>query len=260
MPRKATKEKVEKQHADEITLRLHGKLITPEDFRKAVQSFTDLILQVTEQISRTGKKPVWNMSVRKGSSVLVARPVPDVETIGRARETIKSVRNGIGLLEKGHADVPHFTQKALIAARGLGELRAKPTKLGITIVEVGNGEGAKFPVTTRTVETVTKEVGAQKSAYGAIEGTLQTISNRAGFQFVVYEALTDRGVNCFVRPDMFRDAHAAFGKRVKVSGLIRYAKDGKPISIDVENVRVFKTIEEIGPIESFRGILKSGAA
>ena len=208
---------------EEITLRLDGELITPEDFKKAVQAFVELLLTVTEETSRGGKRPTWNMSVREGSTVLVASAVPDVETRRAARETIKRVRSGVSSMEKrGRIVMPDFTQKALYAVRELASLPAKVNRVGISTVMLGNGEGKTLALTSKTADFLKKNLGAQKSAYGSIEGKLSTISVRNTFQFVVYDALFDRGINCFMPEGKFKDAHSAFGKssqRVRIDSI-----------------------------------------
>lgn len=255
------KPKPQKTHSnpkgEEITLKIDGALITPEDFKKAVQAFVELLLNVTEEISRGGKRPLWNMSVREGSTVLVARAVPDLETRKNARAAIKRVQSGVGKMERGRFDLSDFTQKALYAVRELASLPAKVNHVGISTVTIGVGSGKALAVTSKTADFLKKNLGAQKSAYGSIEGKLSTISERQTFQFVVFDALADRGINCFVPEGKFREAHAAFGKRVNVFGLIQYDRDGRPLSIKVEAIRVFKDLSELPPIESFRGILKT---
>lgn len=241
---------------EEITLRIDGKLITPEDFKKAVHAFVELLVTVTDEISKGGKKPLWNMSVREGSTVFVARAVSDVETRKTAREAIRRVKSGVSKMERGRFDSSEFSQRALYAVKELASLRAKVNQDGITTVEIG-GEGKQLAVTSKTADLLKKNLGAQKSAFGSIEGKLSTISLRNTFQFVVYDVLADRPVNCFMPEEKFRDAHSAFGKRVSVFGMVQYDRDGKPLSIKVDTIRVFRDLSELPPISSFLGILKT---
>jgi len=249
-------EKAKKRHKEELTLRLDGALITPEEFKTAARAFADLLLHVTEAISYDAKKPTWSISVRTGSSIFVATPLPDIETGQRAKETIRALREGLALIEKGKIDVPHFNNQALYAARDLASLKAKPGRAGLTVIEIGNGSGKACPITTKAADFLNKNLGGQRHAYGSIEGKLQTISDRGTFQFVVFDALTDRGVNCFVPQDKFKEAHIAFGRRVSVAGEIHYDRDGKPLSIRVSGIRVFKDLNELPPIDDFCGILQ----
>ncbi|MSU48525.1 MAG: hypothetical protein EXS37_05430 [Opitutus sp.] len=248
-----------KGHPDELTLKLDGALITPEAFKKAAQSFADLLIHITDEIAQDETKPLWNISVRTGSSVFVARPVATADklTKQRARQTIKALRSGISRLDHGVIDVPFFNSQALIAARDLSALRAKPGMAGITTIQFGNGDGKVVEVTPKIADVVKKSFSGEHRAFGSIEGKLQTISDRGSFQFVVFDALSDKGVNCFVPQEKFNLAHAAFGKRVRVEGEINYDKQGRPLSIRVTDIKVFKDLKDLPPVEAFLGILAS---
>ena len=243
--------------ASELTLRFTGVLVTPEEFRKTVNAFIDLLIQVSEEISDGRSKPLWNMSVREGSNILVAKPVADPKTEKNAKETIRVVISGIKLLERGKSDIPHFNRRAMHAAKDLSSVIARPGKQGIDAVEIrGNTRQKPVILTIKTSETVTSQIGVQHQAYGSVEGRLQTITERGTFQFVVFDALTDRGINCFVPQEKFKEAHGAFGKRVNVSGVVQYDRNGLPVSIKVDAIRVFREMHELPEIEHFRGILK----
>ena len=231
--------------------------MTPEDFKKAVHAFVELLTNVTDDTSKGSKKPQWTMSVREGSSVLVARAVPDIETRKTAREAVKRVKSGVTKIEKGRFNFADLPPRALYAVQELASLPAKVNRIGITSLTIGNGTGKRLPVTSKSADFLKKTLGAQKSSIGSIEGRLSTISERGTFQFVVFDALSDRGVNCFVPSDKFREAHAAFGRRVSVFGIIRYDKDGRALSIQVEKIRILKDLVDLPPIAHFRGILKT---
>lgn len=254
MPR-TTKTEAEKS-SDELTLRLDGALITPQDFKLAVQAFTDLLIQVTEVLSAGEAKPVWNMSVRTGSTVIVARAFPNPKTKRRAQATIRAIRSGIIRIQKGAIDVPHFNKKALFATRDLASLRSEDAGPGIPTIQIAAGKGKSAEITRAIADHLKRNLGVQRKAYGSIEGKLQTITDRGTYQFVVYDDLSDRGVNCFVAPGLFKQAHAAFGKRVAVSGEISYDRTGKPLAIKARAIRIFREISELPPIERFRGIFK----
>jgi hypothetical protein len=197
------------------------------------------------------------MSVRTGSSVFVARVVPDPTTKTKAQNTIKAIRSGFSRLEKGNTDVPHFNYQAMSAARELSGLVSKTTAFGITTIHLGNGDGKIVNITPKAAEAIKKTMAGAHHAYGSIEGKLQTISDRGAFQFVIFDALSDKGVNCFVPQERFPLAHSAFGKRVRVEGEINYDKEGKPLSIKVQDIKVFKDVKDLPPLDSFKGFLDS---
>jgi hypothetical protein len=134
-------------------------------------------------------------------------------------------------------------------------LRAKPGAAGITTIQFGNGDGKVVEVTPKVGEVVRRSFSGENRAFGSIEGKLQTISDRGAFQFVVFDALSDKGVNCFVPQEKFNLAHGAFGKRVRVEGEINYDKQGRPLSIRVTDIKVFKNLSELPPVDDFLGIL-----
>lgn len=255
--KRATKTEAKPQHSDELTLKLDGALVTPEELRKAVHSFTEILLQVTDETARGGEKPLWNMTVREGSLVFVARPVPNPATARKAKETIKILRSGIAKITKGSIDVPGFNRQALMATRDLASLTAKPTKMGISTIQIANGDGKTQSLNLGVAEYLRKNLGEYRVAYGSIEGRLQTISDRGTFQFVVFDALTQKGINCFVPEETFREAHAAFGRRVCVTGEIRYEKSSKIVSIRATGIKIRRDLSEISPISHFRGLLKA---
>jgi hypothetical protein len=216
---------------EELTLRIKGEAVTPEDFKKAVQAFVELLKDVTEDTSKGGKMPQWNMSVSEGSGALVARVVPDIETREVAREVVKRVKVGFARIERGRFDSADLPPMALHAAQELVSLPG---------LSIGNGA-----------------LGVQKSSIGSIEGRLSTIGERGVFQFVVFDALSDRAVDCFLAADKFPEAHAAFGRRVSVFGTIQHDKDGRALSIQVERIRILKDLPDLPPIAYFKGMLKT---
>jgi hypothetical protein len=248
-----------KRYRDELTLKLDGALITPEAFKKAAQAFADLLIQITDEVAKDGAKPSWNISVRSGSSIFVAKPVAaaDPRTKKRAKETIRVLRSGISRLSRGSVNIPHFNFQALSAARELSSLKAKPGTAGITMIRLANGDGKSVEVTPRVADVVKKSFSGEHRAYGSIEGKLQTMSARGGFQFVVFDALTDKGVNCFVPEEKFNLAHNAFGRRVRVEGEINYDKQSRPLSIHVSDIKVFRELKDLPPVDAFLGLLEN---
>lgn len=78
---------------------------------------------------------------------------------------------------------------------------------------------------------------AANEEIGSVEGTLETLSNEG--IFAIWDSVTGERVECHIPPDMLAEACVAFGKRVSVSGRIRYSGLGRPASIRVEEIYVF---------------------
>jgi hypothetical protein len=249
-------QKPAKRRADNsVTLDFDGHLVTPEAFRRAINAFVDLIREVSKEISGSGPKLQWNISVASGSRLVIAKPVADPATRRIAKEAVISIKNGIQRLEGGATTAPiHFTEIALKATRDLGALQDRNART-IDYVRIRTNRTTE-EVTERAVASAETLVTGQHQALGCIEGKLQTISERGSFQFVVWDDLFDRGVCCFVDQEMMADAVKYFGKRVAAFGIIQYDREGRPASIRVQTIKPFPDVTTLPPIKSLRGIFK----
>ncbi|MGO8699749.1 MAG: hypothetical protein ACLQVY_18770 [Limisphaerales bacterium] len=238
-----------------VTLDFDGHLVTPEAFRRAVNAFVDLVREVSREISGSGPKLQWNISVASGSRLVIAKPVADPATRRIAREATIAIKNGIQRLEGGATTAPiHFTELALRATRELGALQDRDAKT-IDYVRI-RANGTTEEVTEKAVASAVTLVTGQHQALGCIEGKLQTISERGSFQFVVWDDLFDRGVCCFVDQEMMSEAVKYFGKRIAAFGIVQYDRDGRPVSIAVQRIKPFPEVTTLPPIKSLRGIFK----
>jgi hypothetical protein len=236
-----------------VTLDIDGPVLTPEAFKKAVDAFVDLIREVSGEVAGGNQKIQWDVTVASGSRLVTASAIADTATMSYARATVAAINNGIRRLERGFKKPPaFFTERALRATRDLANVRQMPSA-SISYVRL-RVNGKKTELNVKVGRTASILIGEQSESYGCVEGKLQTVSERGSFQFVVYDDLFDRGVNCFISENLIRDALAAFGKRVAVFGLLQYDSTGKPISIQVERIEVFPDESELPTIESLRGI------
>ena len=79
---------------------------------------------------------------------------------------------------------------------------------------------------------------------GAITGRIQTLSNRGGLRFNLYDVVHDRAVGCYLRQGQEELMRQAWGRRARVSGSIsRELPSGRPLTIrqilDVEILEDF---------------------
>ena len=77
-------------------------------------------------------------------------------------------------------------------------------------------------------------------AIGAITGRVQTLSNRSGLRFNLYDTLHDKAVACYLAPGQEELMREAWGQRARVSGRVsREASTGRPIAIrQIMNVEI----------------------
>jgi hypothetical protein len=73
--------------------------------------------------------------------------------------------------------------------------------------------------------------------YSTIEGKIETLSVHGRTLFRIYDEITGHSIACFFREDKLAEAHGLFNKRVSVSGVAKYNRMGRAVSIRVENIR-----------------------
>ena len=74
--------------------------------------------------------------------------------------------------------------------------------------------------------------GAQTTALGAVEGLVQTLSNRGGLRFILYDLVFDKAVSCYLDPGREDVMIDAWGQRAIVEGDVsRSTADGRPLTI-----------------------------
>lgn len=106
------------------------------------------------------------------------------------------------------------------------------------------------------IANINEVLGCKYEAYGSLEGKLQTISSRAGLNFILYEALTDKPVRCTLKDDLLTTALKSFNKRIYVFGNLKYNSNNDPVSISVQELHVFLDNEDIPTFGEMKGILK----
>lgn len=115
--------------------------------------------------------------------------------------------------------------------------------------------GTACEITPRITVSVERLMSGSREAFGSVEGRLRTVSDSDGkLQFVVFDDLYNKGVNCFVSEDTEASVIKAFRKRVLVQGMVKSDKDGRPISIRVESIREFREPGELPSIEELYDI------
>jgi hypothetical protein len=87
---------------------------------------------------------------------------------------------------------------------------------------------------------------------------LETIQESYGtLQFQIRDAILRMKVQCYFPEELLPDVFEKFRKRVEVSGVIHYRKNGTPISIEAEHVESLPDDSELPTARDVRGILRN---
>ena len=169
-------------------------------------------------------------------------------------EILRAMSNGIGELEDRAARPKHFNERAIKSLRELADVVGKTTSDDTCIRVWVQKEPIK--VTQKSAAHVAELLAAGHEDYGSIEGRLRAVTDKGGLHFVVKEALKNLEVRCFIPESLTDMALANFRNRVEVYGVIKYRKDGRAISIDVDDLVPFPPKESLPSYLDVRGILK----
>jgi len=240
----------------DLTLEI-GDNLSPDRFMAAARAFFGYVEEISQAIAPDSQPLRWVVRVREGSALLAVDPSlttpPDV-----ARMVYSRAERGIRhLIDRGIED-SGLTEPALRHLRTLSEMtEAGPNKAPPVAMRVWV---EKRPISLEpTIASAIREEGrADYNDYGTIEGRLETIQESYGsLQFYIRDALLRQRVRCYFPEELLPDVFDKFRKRVEVSGVIHYRKNGTPISIEAEHVIGLPDDSELPTAEDVRGILRS---
>ena len=237
----------------DLTLEVGGHAITPDKFLRSVRSFFVILGEVTREVGGKPSAIRWTVDVKHGSNLVQVSPQPGYDPAIISLVT-EAVSDGISQIEERETRPPHFNERALRSLRDLSNVVGR-TDSDDTTVRVWVRRDP-IDVTAKAAANVIGLLASEHEDYGSIEGRLQTLTERGRLQFIVYERLWDKQARCYIPENLVEEALAAFGSRVEVYGLIRYRKDGKPVNIDVDEIRVFPEAEDIPSFREVHGILR----
>ena len=244
-----------KNRPQQLTLKIDGQRITAERFLKAVSSFVGLIQEVSEAVTQERSAFRWLVAVESGSAIVHFRPEGHRVEASFAPRSIKAVNDGLALLEK-RAERPRFwSDGALRKAKELSEVLDSASG-ALDHVSV-TADHRPRDITAKTAAHVDALIGSEYKSLGTIEGRLRAITEAGGVHFVVQDPITHNSVRCYFAEENADEYMQAWRKRVAVYGEIRYRKDGQPVSIAVQEVRVLKESHELPRAKDVRGILAS---
>lgn len=238
--------------SSKLTLTLDGA-ITSSQFLKAVESFFRVLTNVANKATNTNDAFTWLVRVREGSAIIEAQPAPRNATLEQIPIAISAIEHGVSSLEAGMTERPKYFDD--IAMKAIKEL-SQVTENDISVkIKLGNKKTIA-KLSAITVASVNSVLEALYTDYGTIEGKLETVSKRHGYQFTLFDDLTDHAVRCHFDPSMLKRVLDVFEYRVSVWGAIKYRRDGTPVSIQVEDFRTLRKSDELPSIEKISGLLR----
>lgn len=241
--------------AETITLVLTGDVSLAE-FARAISGLRTLLNNLSKEVGG-GADIQWNVDdLERGSTIASFR--------GAAKKP--SQQPEVARVVRAYGEVGVALEKRLQMPYSLAVARSADNIVGILN---GRVESIRFETEEIDATILSPDFASDRSAnsplpayttsYGAVEGRVQTLTNRGGLRFTLYDLLNDRAVSCYLKEgyeDLMRDA---WGKLVTVEGIVnRDAFRGTP-----QTVRQITRVEPIAEAEpesyrEARGIVPIG--
>jgi hypothetical protein len=171
-----------------------------------------------------------------GSATATARGLGDAERIYRVIRGYEDV----GTALEQNEPVPFTSKRVRSNANGLRKIVGG--RIQSVAFETADREAIILPVAMPDAPRVESPVpvnvpslhpsaSRMRPAYGAVTGRVQTLSNRGGLRFTLYDVLDDRAVSCYLaegHEDLMRDM---WGKMAIAEGLVTRDPSGRPVSV-----------------------------
>lgn len=214
-----------------ITLALSGESVSLEDFAHSIERLYNLVKGLSAE--QGGEQIDWIISDLQISSAVAT--VKGLGTPERVERVVRAYTNVGDALAEGRV-IP-FSPRVQKSASALTKVLKRRV------------EGIRFETAEREIiirRSIDKQTGkilplhhgfplapqSPYSAFGSIEGRIQTLTNRGELRFTLYDLLHDKAVSCYLREgqeDIMRDA---WGKLASVAGVIsRDPITGRPLSV-----------------------------
>lgn len=219
-----------------IGLSLEGDDIPLEVFLNAAGELSGLLSELEFAVSGARNLRWYVSDLRMGSANLAVRAEPEPRYGPDCVDAIISTAlSGLSKIEREPSRPDHFTDDALKRAKALA-VSVAPDKGSIAIF---GGERSMPPqqvfLTRRIVVHVDQLMGTTSVAVGSVEGALEALSIHGGVQFAIYDAITDRRIQCRCDWETLNRVIEYLGCRLSVSGEVRFNVQGEPTSIKVDS-------------------------
>lgn len=229
--------------------------VPAEQFAEAVRRWLASVARIDAKNHEDGKSGIrWHIVKATTNSPLTLTFEAHVPAKRRdtSKAVVKTYMRGIRKLESGRGVPSDFDDETLKETKALLGLLDR----GVERLEFTAPEEEKVVPTLRSVAIIKEYFGQRASYHKAdttVEGSLETVTIHGGEAFDVFDQLTGTRVRCDLPEGKLNEAIEALGKRVGVSGRAKFSDKGRPISIEVESIRVLRERKDLPSASDFEG-------
>jgi hypothetical protein len=245
-----------------LTIKLGDKdtFVSVSTLTNALRNALDMLESIEADLSPSDSHLKWvvvKASMRSPLTLTIGPQANGRPTAQMGKRVVTTAVRGLKEIELSATLPDHFKEETLAAAQQLIST-AEKDGARLTLSSGHRDQVTPTPQALRHIEEIVATARIYLD-YGTIEGRLETVSVRGRQHFFVFETLTEQRVECLPQRDEFEKSLSLLGKRVAVSGRIRY-RNHKPTTIHVENLKVLRESSElpqprdIGPIDITGGL------
>jgi hypothetical protein len=237
----------------DLTLEI-GEELSPDEFLAAIRAFLEYVKEVSATVASESEPMQWTVHVKEGSNLVAAVPSPSTPP-ALVQRVYARTANAVEALARGQIDGAELPEAALNHLRAMSEfsapkLRRRELRLWVERrpVEIDGSIG----------RTIAEDWRAAYSDFGVVEGRLQAIQDRGKLEIEVRDAALGQTIGCIFPEELLPRVFELFRKRIEVSGIVHYRRNGTAVSIEVSDIQRLPDDSELPSASEVRGIL--GAA
>lgn len=226
---------------DSVTLVLNGE-VTLEAYSKVIGGFINMMKAIGGEVAQ-GAKIDWIVSDLQASSAITTirgevEDGEDDEVLGEVVDAFEQV----GLALQSGRTLP-FPSVAMYTPDILGVMNGRITSIGFQTDDV-DSEVTENAQHDRD-ENPPSKIAPPRASFGTVRGRVESMTQRHGHRFTLYELHSDRAVSCHYEPAMETRVISAYGKVAIVEGWIRRnPSTGLATSVrDIKEIIEFPTID-----------------
>lgn len=237
----------------DLTLEIETN-VTPDQFMAAARAFFGSVDEVARSLAPDGIAPKWRVQVKEGSNLLAVEPM-EATPPAVVQAVYTRLDEGVRQLSEGNLQASRLPEAALKHLKTLSDLtepKGQPVPMRLWV------RRKPVQVNKEIARVIREDWRADYKDFGTVEGRLTAIQDQGGLQLLLKDEWLKQTVRCYVPENKLPEAFAAFRRRIEISGIIQYRRNGTPISVEVETIEILPDDDELPSSNDVRGLLKAG--
>jgi hypothetical protein len=212
--------------SETLTVALEGPEISLSSFASAVTALDALLKDLSAEVAPNSQL-VWEVEDLQVSSAIATVRGRTVSGDPEAVDRVSEAYEAIGAALTRGDPIPYSERVARHVAALTAVLDDHVRAVRLETANQDYTIPGKSPVPGPMVPLARPLI-----SFGAVEGRIQTLSNRRSLRFTLYDTLNDQAVACYLKPGEEDRVQLFWGHRVIVEGEIRRDPwSGRPTAI-----------------------------